>query len=74
VRAVVATSSASARVVTLAEPVAGFSNIALVADTEIVRPSGAAATVSDLAPGATIDVTGGPGAPGALVARRVVLR
>ena len=70
----VATSSASARVVTLAQPVAGFSNVALVADTEIVRASGAEATVSDVAPRATIEVTGRPGAPGTLVARRVVLR
>jgi hypothetical protein len=74
VRAVVATVSASARVITLAQPVAGFANVAMVADTEMVRPSGAPATVADLAPRATVEVTGRPGAPGTLVARRIVLR
>lgn len=70
----VATFSASARVVTLAQPVDGVSNVALVADTQIVRASGAAATVSDLVPRATIEITGRPGAPGTIVARMVVLR
>ena len=74
VRAVVATVSASARVITLAQPVAGFANVALLGDTEMVRPSGATATVTDLAPGATVEVIGRPGAPGTLVARRIVLR
>ena len=74
VRAVVATVSASARVITLAQPVAGFSNVALVADTEMMRPSGAPATMTDLAPRATLEVTGRPGAPGTLVARRIILR
>ena len=51
----------------------GFSSVALAADTEVGRAGGAPATVADLVPRASFDVTGRPGAPGTLVARRIVL-
>jgi hypothetical protein len=73
VRGVVASVAASARVVTLAQPVGGVTNVALTADTEVVRSSGARAGAGDIATGATIEATGPPGTPGTLVARRVVL-
>jgi hypothetical protein len=73
VRGVVGTYSASARVITLAQPVSGFNNVTLPVEAEVVRASGARATVTDLAPRASVDLTGRPGAPGTLVASRVVL-
>ena len=73
-RVVVAGFTPSARIVNLAQPVAGFTTVALAADTEIVRASGAPAAATDLVPRATIEVTGRPGASGTLVARRIVLR
>ena len=72
--AVIATFTPSARIVNLAQPVAGFTTVALTADTQIVRASGATAAATDLVPRATIEVTGRSGAPGTLVARRIVLR
>lgn len=74
VRGVVAAVSASARVVTLTAPVNGVGQIALTLDTEIVRSTGARATLADVAPGATVEATGRPGSPGTVVARRLVLR
>ena len=71
---VVGAFTPSARIVTLAQPVDGFTTVALTADTQIVRASGAPAAATDLVPRATIEVTGRPGAPGTLVARRIVLR
>ncbi|MGI8807809.1 MAG: hypothetical protein ACR2KK_08215 [Acidimicrobiales bacterium] len=73
VRAAVAAFSPSARVITLVQPVGGFTSVALAADTEMVRARGGAAAVTDLVPRATFDVTGRPGGPGTLVARRIVL-
>jgi hypothetical protein len=73
VRGVVGTFSASARVITLAQPVGGFSNVTLPTETEVVRSNGAKAAVTDLAPRVSVDLTGRPGAPGTLVASRVVL-
>jgi hypothetical protein len=73
VRGVVASVAASARVVTLAPPVGGVTNVALTADTEILRANGTRAAAGDIATGATIEATGAPGTPGTLVARRVVL-
>jgi len=74
VRGVVATVSASARVVTLAAPVNGVTQFALTLDTEIVRLNGVRATLADVAPGVTVEATGRPGTPGTVVARRLVLR
>ncbi|MDQ3641652.1 MAG: hypothetical protein M3450_09435 [Actinomycetota bacterium] len=73
-RGVVGAFTPSARIVTLAQPVAGFTTVALTADTQIVRANGATAAATDLVPQATIEVTGRPGAPGTLVAGRIVLR
>ena len=73
-RGVVGVYSPSAGIVTLAQPVAGFTSIAVAPDTEMVRATGARATISDLVPRASVEVTGRPGAPGTLVARRIVLR
>jgi hypothetical protein len=73
VRGVVAQTLASARVVVLAEPVAGFAHIAFTADTEVVRADGATATITDIVPRALIEATGRPGASDSLLARRIVL-
>ena len=73
-RVVIATFTPSARIINLAQPVAGFTTVALAADTEIVRADGSAAGGTDLVPRASVEVTGRPGAPGTLVARRIVLR
>lgn len=72
-RGTVGAFSASARVITLAEPVNGFASIVVSLGTELVRPNGLTATVGDLMPRARLEVTGRPGAPGTLVARRIVL-
>ncbi len=74
VRGVVATVSASARVVTLSAPVNGVTQLALTADTEIVRLNGTRATLADVVPGAIVEATGRPGSPGTVVVSRLVLR
>jgi len=74
VRGVVATVSASARVITLAAPVNGVTQLALTVDTEIVRLNGTRVTLADVVPGATVEATGRPGSPGTVVASRLVLR
>jgi len=73
VRGVIGVFSPSAQVVALLQPVAGIANVALTADTELVRASGVKAVPADLAPRAAIEVTGRPSTPETLVARRVVL-
>jgi hypothetical protein len=73
VRGVVAGTFASARVITLRAPVGGFANIALTNETEIVRATGARATLADVVPGADVDAVGRPSTPDTLLARRVVL-
>jgi len=73
VRGVVAAVSASARVITLAPGVNGVTQLALTADTEIVRVGGARATLADVVPGATVEGSGRPGSPGTVVVRRLVL-
>ena len=73
VRAVMAETLASARVLVLAQPVSGFANVALTTDTEVVRSNGARVAITDIASGATVEVTGRPSAPDTLLARRVVL-
>ena len=72
-RGVVGVFSASARVITLAQPVNGVTNVVVSADTQVVRSTGAKVEVADLAPRAGVEVTGRPGLPGTLVARRIVL-
>ncbi len=73
VRGGIGVFSASARVIVLTQPVGGFANVVVSLDTEVVRSNGATATVGDLVPRAGVEVTGRPGVPGTLVARRVVL-
>jgi len=73
IRGAVGVYSASARVLTLAQPVAGFANVVVSLDTEVVRSNGAKAAVGDLVPRAGVEVTGRPGVAGTLLARRVVL-
>ena len=73
VRGVVAQTLASARVVVLAPPAGGFTNVAFTADTEVVRANGARAAITDIGPGATIEATGRPSTPDTLLARRVVV-
>ena len=72
-RGTVGVYSASARVLILAQPVNGVANIVVSVETEVVRPDGARAEVADLTPRAGVEVTGRPGPPGTLVARRIVL-
>ena len=73
VRGVVASVSASARVVMLAQPVNGFSTLAIAANTDIARANGARASLADVAPGATVEATGRPSTSGTVVVRRLVL-
>lgn len=73
VRGEIGAYSASARVMALAKPVAGFTSVVVSQDTEVVRANGAKAATTDLVPPARVEVTGRPGAAGILVARRVVL-
>ncbi len=73
-RVVVAGFTPSSRMVNLAQPVVGFTTVELAADTQLVRANGATAAATDLMPRATVEVTGRPGGPGILVARRIVLR
>lgn len=73
-RGVVGVYSPSARVVTLAQPVNGFTNIVLPTEAELVRATGAKAAPGDLVPRAIVEVTGRPGTTAdSLVARRLVL-
>jgi hypothetical protein len=73
VRGEIGVFSPSARVIALAQPVGGFANIVVSLDTVVIRSNGATATVGDLVPRAGVEVTGRPGVPGTLVARRIVL-
>ena len=72
-RGAVGMFSASARVLTLAQPVNGVSNVVVSLDTQVVRADGAKGDVADFAPRAGVEVTGRPSLPGTLVARRIVL-
>ena len=73
VRGVIGVYSASARVITLAQPVEGVGQVVVSLDTEVVRSNGAKAEVRDLVPPARVEITGRPGLPGTLIARRIVL-
>ena len=73
-RVVVAVYSSSARVVTLAQPVAGFTNVVVPTDAEIVRANGTPAGVADIVPKASVEVTGRAGSTvDTFLARRLVL-
>jgi hypothetical protein len=73
VRGVVASVSASARVVALVPPVSGVANLALTIDAELVRPDGVRVTVGDIAPGANVEATGQRGPADTLLTRRLVV-
>ncbi len=73
VRGVVGLFSASAQVVTLAQPVAGVANVLVATETEVVRSDGTKAAATDLVAAAVIEVIGRPSTPGTLVARRIAL-
>ncbi len=72
-RGTVLTVFASARVLQIDPPVDGYSRVALTEETEYRTAGGSAATLQDVDEGATVEVTGQPGAPGSLIARLVVL-
>lgn len=65
--------SASARIVTLAQPVSGIANVLVSTDTVVVGSNGATGAVGDLVARAAIEVTGRPSTPDTLIARRIVL-
>ncbi len=73
IRGTVLSVFASARVIQIDPPVNGYSRVALTADTEYVAADGSEAGLQDVTEGSTVEVTGEPGAPGTLIARRVVL-
>ena len=74
VRVVVGVYSSSARTVTLAQPVAGFTHVVVPVDAEIVRGGGAKAGVADIVPRAAVEVTGRAGSTAdSFIARRLVL-
>ena len=73
ISATVAAVFASAKVIELAEPVQGFSEVALTASTRYRRSSGQPASLSDVRSGSTIQVTGVRSSATALVAREVVI-
>ena len=73
IRGEVGASSASARVIALAQPVSGVASVIVSLETEVVRSNGARVALTDLVPRAGVEVTGRPGMPGTLVARRIVL-
>jgi hypothetical protein len=73
-RVVVGVFSSSARVITLAQAVSGFTSVVVPTEAEIVRASGVKAGVGDITARALVEVTGRPSSvPDALVARRLVL-
>jgi hypothetical protein len=73
VRGIVAGTFASARVLTLREPVNGVVNLALAGDTELVRANGARATLSDVVPGTAVEAVGYRPTPDTLLARRILI-
>lgn len=74
IRATVASTFASARIILLANPVSGFTEVALGESTVYRRSSGARAALGDLAPGSVIEVKGQRGGSATtLLADEVVL-
>lgn len=65
--------SLSARIITLAEPVEGFSIVALTEKCRLVSADGSEITLHEIRPGMTIQATGQPGESGALLASQVVV-
>lgn len=65
--------SASAKVITLAQAVSGFTTVALTAGSEIHSADGGPEDLSSIGPSATVEATGRAGAPGTLIARRLAV-
>jgi hypothetical protein len=65
--------SPSARTITLAEPVKGFTVIALTEESQLLSASGDEILLRDLRAGMRIQASGQPGASGALIANQVVV-
>ncbi len=63
--------SPSARIITLAEPVDGFTVVALTEESELLSVNGEAILLCDLRAGMKIQSRGKPGEPGALLATQV---
>lgn len=74
VRGVVASVSASAKVVALNPPANGVASVALTTDTVIVRADGTTrASLADVVVGSTVQATGRPSAADTIVASRLIL-
>lgn len=63
--------SPSARTITLAEPVQGYTVIALVEESQLLSAGGDEILLRDLLVGMSIQASGQPGAPGTLIANQV---
>jgi len=70
---VVGVFSASAHVLTLAQPVDGIATVLVATETEVVRADGTKAGPGDLVSRAAIEVLGRPTTPGTIAARRITL-
>ncbi len=70
---VVRAVSQSARIITLTEPVEGFSTIALTEESPVVSAEGQEMPLRDIQPGVMIDISGQPGQSGTLIASSVRL-
>ena len=73
IRATVATTFASARVIALVEPVSGIGEVAFTTDTRFVRADGRAAALGDLTTGTSVEVKGQRGTGDTLLARQIVI-
>jgi hypothetical protein len=65
--------SPSARIITLAEPVDGFTVIALTEESQLLSASGDEILLRDIQPGMRIQASGQPGVPGTLIANQVLV-
>jgi hypothetical protein len=65
--------SPSARIITLTEPVEGFSVVALTEESELLSANGDEILLRDLGAGMRIQASGQPGASGALIANQVLV-
>ena len=70
---VVTSVFASAQVIMLAEPVEGFTYVAVTGETKITLAEGGEAVLQDVQRGATIQATGEPGGADTLMAEQIVV-
>ena len=63
--------SLSARIIALKEPVNGFNVVAITEESMLTSTDGSQITLRDIQPGMIVQVTGQPGASGALLASEV---